>query len=161
MNNRNHYRHEYATNLINLGLTSLIFGLAPSGRRRVYWAMAPVLLPTHMIWPEEDTATAVTTSFLSERGAYIICELVWSAPMGQIWTTPVVDPSRMAAAAPTSSPDLEPSGMNRMKLGDDTDIDMGLSCRLVRISKTLTRGSGTYCNRRTGVCDSDNAEKVK
>lgn len=59
-------RHDRSQHVVS---TSLIFVLLPMGILRVYCAMAPKLVPTHMTRPEEETAIAIMTSFLSLIGA--------------------------------------------------------------------------------------------
>ena len=135
---------------VDAALTSLTFGFTPSGKRKIYWAMAPLLVPRHIRWPEDDIAIAVTTSFLSERGAYSTCELVWSPLTGQTWITPAAEQSIMEAHALSSSSDRMLVGTDRTKLGAVTDIDRGLICRCIWMSNTLIRGSGTYCCKEKG-----------
>ena len=102
-------------------------------------------MPRHIRWPEEDTAIAVTTSFLSDRGAYMSWELVWSPLMGQTWMTPAAEPSIMEVVEALSSSDCVLVGMERMKLGAETDMDIGLICLCIWISNIFMSGSGTYC----------------
>lgn len=55
----------------------------------------------------------------------------------------------MEAAGATVSLVMELTGTNLSILGEAPDIDMGANCLCIRISKTFTRGSGTYCSAET------------
>lgn len=89
--------------------------------------MPPLLVPTHITCPDDETAIAVIISFLSLRGAYSSCELIMSPFSGQTCTMPVVEP-RSIEGERASSTVLELAGTNLRTFGDETDIDMGDSC---------------------------------
>ena len=55
----------------------------------------------------------------------------------------------MEAAGATVSLAIELTGTNLRILGEAPDIDIGANCLCIRISKTFTSGSGTYCSKET------------